>query len=82
MKMRTNQAQPGAQQLQLARRSGAESALGSAACQLEHAATLIEKLAIDGFTYPARNGEVLRHVQKLSDQLLALQVEIRTENHQ
>lgn len=83
MNLFTQTSQRSTDQHELARRAAAESALGSAASSLEHAATTIERLAVlDGFTYAAtEDGDMLGQIQQLSDRVLALQVQLRTENH-
>lgn len=67
----------------ITRRTSAESDLGHAADALERAATTIQRLALDGITYmTTEEGDMLGRIRQLSDRVLAMQVQVRTENHQ
>jgi hypothetical protein len=63
-------------------RKSVESDLGRAASALEEAATDLQRLGLSGITYTStEDGDLLGQIQKLGEQVLALQGEVRKENH-
>lgn len=59
----------------------ADSELGSAANALERAADSIQRLTMRGITYTAEDGDLLGQVHQLAERVLAMQSQVRTENH-
>jgi hypothetical protein len=63
-------------------RKNLDNSLGSAADSLESAAGTIQRLRMSGIVHTTPDaGDLLAELQQLSERVLALQVQVRTENH-